>query len=63
MYIYKLINILNDKIYVGQTTKNIHIRFKSHMNRALDKTTNGRMLRGKSKKAENLKFIYKNGDS
>ena len=29
-YIYRITNNLNDLIYVGQTTKNIHVRFKQH---------------------------------
>ena len=29
-FIYKITNLINQKIYVGQTTKSIEVRFKSH---------------------------------
>ncbi len=32
MFIYKITNILNNKIYVGQTTKSIESRWKGHIN-------------------------------
>ena len=31
MYIYKITNKINNKIYIGQTTKNIKERFKEHI--------------------------------
>ena len=31
MYIYKFVNDVNDKIYVGQTTESLEHRFKRHM--------------------------------
>lgn len=31
-YIYKIINVENDKVYIGQTIRNIYIRFNEHLN-------------------------------
>jgi len=31
MLIYKVTNIINDKIYIGQTVKNLDIRKSSHL--------------------------------
>lgn len=31
-YIYKIINNINDKVYIGQTTRNIGTRWKEHQN-------------------------------
>ena len=31
MYIYKITNTINNKIYIGQTIKNIENRFKEHV--------------------------------
>ena len=36
--VYKIINIINNKIYVGKTTKTIEKRFKSHIQKAKRKT-------------------------
>ena len=34
-YIYKITNAINNKCYIGQTTKSIEARFKEHVHRAL----------------------------
>ena len=31
-YIYKIVNSENDKVYIGQTTRSLHIRFNEHLN-------------------------------
>lgn len=33
-YIYKIINTVNNKVYIGQTTKTVEERFKMHLNAA-----------------------------
>jgi len=33
-YIYKITNDINDKIYIGQTTRSIKVRWDAHINRA-----------------------------
>lgn len=33
-YVYKIINTKNDKVYVGQTTETLDIRFKRHISKA-----------------------------
>lgn len=41
MYIYKITNLINNKVYIGQTTRCYKIRFKEHIESALyDKTKN-----------------------
>ena len=35
-YIYKIINLINNKIYIGQTTRNIQIRLREHISKAYD---------------------------
>ena len=34
MYIYKLVNTVNDKVYIGQTTKSLEERFRGHLSSA-----------------------------
>ena len=34
MYIYKIVNVLNGKVYVGQTRRSIELRFKEHIKSA-----------------------------
>ena len=41
MFIYKMTNKINDKLYVGQTTKNIYDRFREHCY----KSSNSRYLK------------------
>lgn len=36
-YIYKIVNTVNDKVYIGQTTKNVDERFKIHLNASTSK--------------------------
>lgn len=38
-YIYKITNIINNKIYIGQTGKSIDVRFKEHLNEAFNLNT------------------------
>lgn len=38
MYIYKITNLLNDKIYIGQTITSVEQRWKRHQNDALSGT-------------------------
>ena len=33
-YIYKITNTINNKIYIGQTSKTIEERFKAHISKA-----------------------------
>ena len=30
-FVYKITNLANDKVYIGQTVKPIHLRFKQHV--------------------------------
>lgn len=32
--IYKIVNDVNDKVYIGKTTNDLEIRFKQHLNDA-----------------------------
>ena len=36
-YIYKIINLINNKVYIGQTRGKISIRFNNHMSAAFNK--------------------------
>lgn len=36
-YIYKITNIINNKVYIGQTTKTVEARWKQHKKASLDK--------------------------
>ena len=40
MYIYKITNKINNKIYIGQTTKTINLRWQRHCTDALSNRTN-----------------------
>ena len=40
MFIYKITNKINNKCYIGQTTKDVNIRFKRHLNDALSNRLN-----------------------
>jgi group I intron endonuclease len=42
--IYKIVNDVNDKIYVGKTTKSLDIRFKEHISDSTRKTEEKRPL-------------------
>ena len=37
MFIYKITNLINDKFYIGKTTRSIHIRFNEHCKKATSK--------------------------
>ena len=39
-YIYKIVNLINNKIYIGQTTRNIQIRMREHISKAYDTKDN-----------------------
>jgi group I intron endonuclease len=43
-FVYLITNIQNDKIYVGQTIKNPIVRFKQHVDSALDTSTKNSKL-------------------
>ena len=40
MYIYKITNILNNKVYIGQTIRPVEQRFKRHINDAINNKLN-----------------------
>lgn len=33
-YIYKIINLINNKLYIGKTSRSLEVRFKEHINEA-----------------------------
>lgn len=39
-YIYKIINDVNNKIYIGQTINSIEYRFKNHIKESIANTNN-----------------------
>ena len=45
MYIYKITNKINNKIYIGQTTKTIALRWQRHYTDALNNRTNTKFAR------------------
>lgn len=45
MYIYKITNKINNKIYIGQTTKTINLRWQRHCTDALNNRTNTKFAR------------------
>jgi group I intron endonuclease len=51
-YIYKIVNKINDKVYVGQTTDTLENRFKAHITES---------LRSRSKNRPLYKAFYKYG--
>lgn len=54
MFIYKITNLLNNKIYIGQTTRSIKLRFKEHIESALyDKTKNTHLYKAIKKYGKN----------
>jgi len=46
-YIYKITNTVNGKLYIGQTVKNIEVRFKEHVNAS--KNTNYKLYKAMRK--------------
>ena len=40
MYIYKITNLINNKIYIGKTIRNIQERWNEHVSRALNSEDN-----------------------
>lgn len=40
MYIYKITNIVNNKVYIGQTIQNVQKRFRRHINDAVSNKLN-----------------------
>lgn len=54
MFIYKITNTMNNKIYIGMTTRDVETRFKEHIESALyDKTKNTHLYKS-------IKFYGKN---
>lgn len=54
MYIYKITNKINNKIYIGQTIKNINLRWQRHYTDALSNRVKIQNLR---KLSENMEKI------
>ena len=38
-YIYKIINTVNSKVYIGQTTRNIKVRWNEHLRKRFDENS------------------------
>ena len=53
MYIYKITNIQNNKVYIGQTIRPIEERFKRHLNDALNNTIDTHFARAIRKYGKN----------
>ena len=45
MWIYKIINIQNNKVYIGQTIRSIEQRFNRHLNDALNNVLDTHLAR------------------
>ena len=45
MWIYKIINIQNNKVYIGQTIRPIEQRFNRHLNDALNNVLDTHLAR------------------
>lgn len=48
-YIYKIVNDINDKIYIGQTTRTIQVRWKEHLKESLNIRSNQPIYRAMRK--------------
>lgn len=44
-YIYIIKNSMNDKVYIGQTTRTINKRFEEHLNAAINAKTNNKLYK------------------
>lgn len=62
MFIYKITNIQNNKVYIGQTIRPIEERFKRHINDALNNILNTHFARAIRKYGKN-NFIIEQIDS
>lgn len=61
MFIYKITNTVNNKMYIGQTIRQIEQRFKRHINDAVNNNLNTHFARA-IRKYEQDKFVIEQID-
>ena len=59
MFVYKITNLLNGKIYIGQTTRNIKERWRSHCNRKDSKSAITNAIKKYGKENFKLEIVEK----
>lgn len=57
MFVYKITNIINGKLYIGQTIRPVEDRFKRHINDAINNTLDTHFARAIRKYGENSFII------
>lgn len=56
-YIYKIVNLVNNKVYIGQTTRTLEERYKEHLNHAKSNDRDGLLYKAMNKYGlENFKI-------